>query len=67
GFRALADEWDETGEIAKRTVKQAELMEITVTSIPAYPDSSLAIAKRSMKKGSNSRQKMQMWCDVLGA
>lgn len=66
GFRALVDEWDESGEIAKRTVKQAELMEITVTSIPAYPDSSLVIAKRSMQKGAIYRQKMQMWCDVLG-
>lgn len=28
-------------------MKKAELFEITVTSIPAYPDSSLELAKRS--------------------
>ncbi|MCY6395265.1 MULTISPECIES: HK97 family phage prohead protease [Actinobacillus] len=47
GFLPEVEEWDETKEPALRTIKQAQLFEITVTSIPAYPDSSLEIAKRS--------------------
>lgn len=47
GFIAKKNEWDFSVEPNLRTVTEAELFEITVTSIPAYPDSSLAILKRS--------------------
>ncbi|MCK3656579.1 peptidase [Pasteurellaceae bacterium Macca] len=47
GFRTLKNSWDFNVEPNLRTVEQAELIEITVTSIPAYPDSSLEVLKRS--------------------
>lgn len=42
GFRATKQEWDDTGDIPKRTVLEAELYEVTATAIPAYPDTTLA-------------------------
>ncbi|MBD2798151.1 HK97 family phage prohead protease [Xenorhabdus sp. 18] len=48
GFRALKDQWDIGQEPYVRTVLEAELREISLTSIPAYPTSSVKIAKRSL-------------------
>ncbi|MCE9880641.1 HK97 family phage prohead protease [Hafnia paralvei] len=48
GFRALKDQWDSTQTPYVRTVMDAELREITVTSIPAYPESGVEVAKRSL-------------------
>lgn len=42
GFRATKQEWDDTGDIPKRTILEAELFEVTATAIPAYPDTTLA-------------------------
>jgi HK97 family phage prohead protease len=46
-FRATKQEWDESGDIPKRTVIEADLFEVTATPLPAYPDTSLA--KRSLE------------------
>ncbi|MDC9583395.1 HK97 family phage prohead protease [Xenorhabdus sp. PR6a] len=48
GFRALKDQWDIGQEPYVRTVLEAELREITITSLPAYPESGVEIAKRSL-------------------
>ncbi|MDC9606071.1 HK97 family phage prohead protease [Xenorhabdus griffiniae] len=48
GFRAIKDQWDVGQEPYIRTVLVAELREISLTSIPAYPTSSVEIAKRSL-------------------
>ncbi len=47
GFRATKQEWDDTGDLPKRTVIEAELYEVTATPIPAYTDTTLA--KRSLE------------------
>ncbi len=48
GFRAIKDQWD-TGQTPYiRTVLEAELREITITSLPAYPESGVEIARRSL-------------------
>ena len=47
GFRATKQEWDDTGDLPKRTVIEAELYEVTATPIPAYPDTS--IGKRDLE------------------
>ncbi|TPM58986.1 HK97 family phage prohead protease [Mesorhizobium sp. B2-2-4] len=41
-FRATKQEWDDTGDLPKRTVIEAELYEVTATANPAYPDTTLA-------------------------
>ncbi|MDE9430425.1 HK97 family phage prohead protease [Xenorhabdus bovienii] len=48
GFRAMKDQWDIGQEPYVRTVLEAELREITITSLPAYPESGVKIAKRSL-------------------
>lgn len=73
GFRTIKNEWDFSVEPNLRTVQQAELVEITVTSIPAYPDSSLEILKRSqaVAKGQNvanwQDENRRKWLQLLGA
>jgi hypothetical protein len=41
-FRATKQEWDDTGDLPKRTILEAELYEVTATALPAYPDTELA-------------------------
>lgn len=48
GFRALKENWDITQSPYLRTVTAAELREITITSLPAYPESGVEIAHRSL-------------------
>ncbi|MDE1494576.1 HK97 family phage prohead protease [Xenorhabdus bovienii] len=48
GFRAIKDQWDVGQEPYIRTVLEAELREITITSLPAYPESGVEIARRSL-------------------
>lgn len=48
GFRATKQEWDDTGDLPKRTILEAELFEVTATPIPAYDDTTLG--KRSLEE-----------------
>ncbi|TNH04315.1 HK97 family phage prohead protease [Testudinibacter sp. TR-2022] len=67
GFRTLSDSWDFEQEPMLRTINRAELVEITITSIPAYPESSVQIAKRSMaeaRKQQNPTALYQRWADL---
>ena len=48
GFRALKESWDITPNPYVRTVTAAELREITITSMPAYPESNVEVAHRSL-------------------
>jgi HK97 family phage prohead protease len=70
GFRALKESWDIAQSPYLRTVTAAELREITVTSMPAYPESGVEIAHRSLfaqhpelrRAGDNRRR----WADLAG-
>lgn len=70
GFRALKESWDITPTPYVRTVTAAELREITVTSMPAYPESGVEIAHRSLfaqhpelrRVGDNRRR----WAELAG-
>ncbi|WP_448911861.1 HK97 family phage prohead protease [Haemophilus sputorum] len=72
GFYATQEEWKFDTEPCQRTVLKAELFEITVTSIPAYPESSVEIAKRSMaaakeQASSKSASLFKRWLEVMEA
>lgn len=73
GFRTVKNEWDFSIEPNLRTVQQAELVEITVTSIPAYPDSSLEVLKRSKAEAQGQSnidwqdKNRRQWLQLLGA
>ncbi|HAU5457442.1 phage major capsid protein [Cronobacter sakazakii] len=70
GFRALKEAWDIGQSPYLRTVTAAELREITVTSMPAYPESGVEIAHRSLfsqypelrRAGDNRRR----WAELAG-
>lgn len=48
GFVATREEWDETRNPPRRTIMTAEVYEVTVTAMPAYPDTEVAM--RSLEK-----------------
>lgn len=54
GFISRREEWDETGEIPKRTILEADLYEITYTAIPQYPDTTVAL--RSLEGARSERR-----------
>jgi len=70
GFRALKESWNIAQSPYLRTVTAAELREITVTSMPAYPESGVEIAHRSLfsqhpelrRAGDNRRR----WAELAG-
>ncbi|WP_438748394.1 HK97 family phage prohead protease [Pararhizobium sp. O133] len=55
-FRATKQEWDESGEMPKRTVIEAELYEVTATPIPAYPDTTLALRSLEFARAETGRR-----------
>lgn len=70
GFRALKESWDIAQAPYLRTITTAELIEVTVTSMPAYPESAVEVAQRSLftqhpelrRHGDNRRR----WADLAG-
>ncbi|MFZ7236944.1 HK97 family phage prohead protease [Avibacterium gallinarum] len=71
GFYAKAETWDFEVTPCLRTVNSAELVEITVTSIPAYPESNVQIASRSMAQAKAKMQQkstalLSYWADLAG-
>lgn len=43
GFRVTKQEWDESGEIPLRTIREVELFEVSVVTFPAYADTEVAL------------------------
>lgn len=67
GFMATTESWDFNQEPCIRTVNTAELFEITVTSMPAYQESDIQIAKRSMleAKAKLKPDLSKAWLDLM--
>jgi HK97 family phage prohead protease len=42
-FVPVIEEWDESGEVPLRTIKKADIFEVSAVAFPAYPDTSLAM------------------------
>lgn len=43
GFRAVKQEWDETGPILKRTILEVELFDVSPVTFPAYESTEIAV------------------------
>ncbi|WP_218925091.1 HK97 family phage prohead protease [Bacillus cereus] len=59
GFWVTEEEWDYNVEPALRTVKEVELYEISVVSIPAYDDTEASLV-RGKEIGKEVEQRMKM-------
>ena len=67
GFIATSESWDFNQEPCLRTVNSAEIYEVTVTSMPAYQESDIQIAKRSMLEAKAKFQPdlSKAWLDLM--
>lgn len=67
GFTVADDQWDmdDGGNSTRRILKLDELMEISLTCIPAYPETSVS-AQRSYEKYKRSlnRERFSLWLDL---
>ena len=51
GFRALNDSWQEDGSVAKRTLEEIDLMEVSLLTIePAYIATSVQVRSEDMEQ-----------------
>ena len=51
GFRALSDSWQEEGSVAKRTLEEIDLMEVSLLTIePAYIATSVQVRSEDMEQ-----------------
>lgn len=48
GFRTIADAWDYDGDVPIRTVTDMDIHEVSVVTMPAYPQTSVEMALRSL-------------------
>jgi HK97 family phage prohead protease len=55
GFAVTHDEWDETGNMPKRTIHKVELFEISAVAFPAYEDTSIAL--RTLEAARDERKR----------
>jgi len=54
GFMVTRQEWDETGDVSTRTIKEVELFEVSIVSEPAYDGTSIAL--RSLDEARRERR-----------
>ena len=54
-FRAIKEEWDDSGDIPLRTIKEVQLFDVSIVNDPAYPGTdiglrSLDVFRKEQKK-----------------
>lgn len=54
GFCTRKQEWDETVDPPKRTILDVDLLEVTITAFPAYPDTEVGL--RTLEGARNERR-----------
>ena len=69
GFTVEQDKWAKGNDIMMRSInKIGSLFEISLVSIPAYDDTDVRVAQRSMENATNEleKRKLQLELDLLG-
>lgn len=69
GFTVEQDKWAKGNDIMMRSInKIGNLFEISLVSIPAYDDTDVRVAQRSMENATNEleKRKLQLELDLLG-
>jgi len=54
GFRTVIDEWDESGKTVLRTLRQADVFDVSPVSFPAYPQTKVAVRSMEQWRASQS-------------
>lgn len=59
GFRVTKQDWDESGDVPLRTIRELELLEVSVVTFPAYADTEVALrsleaARKDQPEGDRS-------------
>lgn len=66
GFYVGAEDWSDDGQAYHRTItKISELVEISLVSIPAYDDTTVTVAQRSIEKMKERKRKLELECELL--
>ncbi|MRB12775.1 HK97 family phage prohead protease, partial [Bacillus thuringiensis] len=66
GFYVEDERWAEIDGVYHRNVtKISELVEISLVSIPAYDDTSVSVAQRSVKALKERKRKLELECELL--
>lgn len=65
GFIPTVEEWDYDVDPAQRTIKEVELFEISIVSLPAYDDTEASLRTKEIKKELELR--MQILNKIKGA
>lgn len=53
-FRATREEWDETGDIPRRTIFEVELVDVAVVTFPAYPTTEIGLRRLEEARSTTS-------------
>lgn len=65
-FRVVEDAWDFSGDVALRTLVRVDLVDITLTAIPAYADTEVALRSLSRAAPMTRVQRRRRYVDLLG-
>lgn len=75
-FTPIVEEWDDSGDVPVRTLKEVELFEVSIVARPAYADTSIALRTLERHQASNgvgavraakARMRMQLKARERGA
>ena len=69
GFTVRKDAWSKADGINQRSIKEVgKLLEISLVSIPAYADTDVTVAKRSLEQAEHeqTKRKLELELDLLG-
>jgi HK97 family phage prohead protease len=67
GFTVAKDSWSKKDGVNRRSIDKIKRMfEISLVSIPAYSDTDVALAKRSLQQAELDREKLSLEVELLG-
>lgn len=66
GFRVTREEWDETGDKPRRTIREVELHEVSIVSEPAYDGTSIALRSLDAARRERRQQNFNAAARRLG-
>jgi len=63
-FRATREEWDDTGDMPKRTIFELELVDVSVVTFPAYPTTEIGLRRLEEVRSHSSKSAEDIVSDM---